>query len=96
MRESVLQENCDFETCIHLTVTTYRTLATENVYFAGPCFGDAWPHLRPGSLALPQLHGPPCLEGEKICTYGSVSAGREKWPFNVIFFLKVEPPCDQT
>ena len=21
-----------------------------------------------------------------ICTYGSVSAGREKWPFNVIFF----------
>ena len=30
------------------------------------------------------------------CTYGSVSAGREKWPFNVLFFLKVEPPCDQT
>ena len=29
-------------------------------------------------------------------TYGSVSAGREKWPFNVLFFLKVEPPCDQT
>ena len=28
--------------------------------------------------------------------YGSLSAGREKWPFNVIFFLKVEPPCDQT
>ena len=30
-----------------------------------------------------------------ISAYGSVSAGREKWPFNVIFF-KVEPPCDQT
>jgi len=29
-------------------------------------------------------------------SYGSVSAGREKWPFNVLFFLKVEPPCDQT
>ena len=29
-------------------------------------------------------------------TYGSVCAGREKWPFNVIFFLKIEPPCDQT
>ena len=29
-------------------------------------------------------------------TYGSVSAGREKRPFNVLFFLKVEPPCDQT
>ena len=29
-------------------------------------------------------------------TYGSVSAGREKWLFNVLFFLKVEPPCDQT
>ena len=29
-------------------------------------------------------------------TYGSVSAGREKWPFNVLFFFKVEPPCDQT
>ena len=28
--------------------------------------------------------------------YGSVSAGREKRPFNVLFFLKVEPPCDQT
>ena len=28
--------------------------------------------------------------------YGSVSAGREKWPFNVILFLKVEPPCDKT
>ena len=27
--------------------------------------------------------------------YGSVSAAREKWPFNVLFFLKVEPPCDQ-
>ena len=27
---------------------------------------------------------------------GSVSAGREKWPFNVLFFLKVEPPCHQT
>ena len=24
------------------------------------------------------------------CIYGSVSAGREKWPFNVLFFLKVE------
>ena len=29
-------------------------------------------------------------------TYGSVCAGWEKWPFNVLFFLKVEPPCDQT
>ena len=29
-------------------------------------------------------------------TYGSVSAGREKWPFNVLFFFKVEPLCDQT
>jgi len=29
-------------------------------------------------------------------TYGSVSAGREKWQFNVLFLLKVEPPCDQT
>ena len=28
--------------------------------------------------------------------YGSVSAGREKWPFNVLFFFKVEPPCGQT
>ena len=28
--------------------------------------------------------------------YGQVSAGREKWPFNVLFFLKVGPPCDQT
>ena len=26
-----------------------------------------------------------------IGTYGSVSAGREKWPFNVLFFLKAEP-----
>ena len=25
--------------------------------------------------------------------YGSVSAGREKWPFRVIFFLKVERSC---
>ena len=33
---------------------------------------------------------------ENIVAYGSVSAGREKWPFNVIFFLEVEPPCDQT
>ena len=28
--------------------------------------------------------------------YGSVSAGREKWPFNVLFFFEVEPPCEQT
>ena len=28
--------------------------------------------------------------------YGSVSAGREKWPFNVLFFFKVEAPCEQT
>ena len=28
--------------------------------------------------------------------YGSVSAGREKCPFYVIFFLKVERSCDQT
>ena len=27
--------------------------------------------------------------------YGSVSAGREKWPFRVTFFLKVEPLCGQ-
>ena len=32
----------------------------------------------------------------KVRIYGSVSAGREKWPFNVLFFLKVEPLCDQT
>ena len=31
----------------------------------------------------------------KICTYGSVSAGRKFWLFNVTFF-KLEPPCDQT
>ena len=24
----------------------------------------------------------------KVRIYGSVSAGREKWPFNVLFFLK--------
>ena len=29
-------------------------------------------------------------------SYGSVSAGREKCPFNIIFFLKVERSCDQT
>ena len=34
--------------------------------------------------------------GDDRTSYGSVSAGREKWPFNVLFFLKVEPPCDQT
>ena len=28
-------------------------------------------------------------------TYVSICAGREKWPFNVLFF-KVEPLCDQT
>ena len=33
---------------------------------------------------------------QSTTVYGSVSAGREKWPFNVLFFLKVEPPCDQT
>ena len=31
-----------------------------------------------------------------ISSYGSVSAGREFWPFRVIFFQKVEPSCDQT
>ena len=25
--------------------------------------------------------------------YGSVSAGREKWPFNVLFFLKKKSLC---
>ena len=29
-------------------------------------------------------------------TYGSVSAGREFWPFRVIFFQKVERLCGQT
>ena len=29
-----------------------------------------------------------------ISSYGSVSAGREFWPFRVIFFQKVEPSCD--
>ena len=28
--------------------------------------------------------------------YGSVSAGREFWPFHVIFFQKVERLCGQT
>ena len=28
---------------------------------------------------------------KSVATYGSVSAGREKWPFRVTFFLKVEP-----
>ena len=37
-----------------------------------------------------------CLYHIMWSTYGSVYAGREKWPFNVISFLKVEPPCDQT
>ena len=36
------------------------------------------------------------LKSRFMGTYGSVSAGREKWPFNVLFFLKVESPCDQT
>ena len=29
-----------------------------------------------------------CLFWEKPAAYGSVSAGREKWPFNVLFFFK--------
>ena len=37
-----------------------------------------------------------CLKCKIRFIYGSVSAGREKWPFNVLFFFKVEPPCDQT
>ena len=43
-------------------------------------------------------HFAPPQEDDEILylTYGSVSAGREKWPFNVLFFFKVEPPCDQT
>ena len=41
---------------------------------------------------VPNILPTPCTS----LTYGSVSAGREKWPFNVLFFLKVEPPCDQT
>ena len=32
----------------------------------------------------------------RIAIYGSVSAGREFWPFRVTFFQKVEPLCDQT
>ena len=31
-----------------------------------------------------------------VNTYGSVSAGREFWPFRVIFFQKVERSCGQT
>ena len=31
-----------------------------------------------------------------IVIYGSVSAGREFWPFRVIFFQKVERSCGQT
>ena len=38
------------------------------------------------------IGGSGCHEG----SYGSVSAGREFWPFRVIFFQKVEPSCDQT
>ena len=33
-------------------------------------------------------------QGQK--PYGSVSRGRGKWPFRVIFFLKVELSCGQT
>ena len=32
----------------------------------------------------------------ELCAYGSVSAGREFWPFRVIFFQKVERSCGQT
>ena len=32
----------------------------------------------------------------KKIIYGSVSAGREFWPFRVIFFQKVECSCGQT
>ena len=47
--------------------------------------------LSPSPLLLP-----PLLLLPRPLTYGSVSAGREKWPFRVIFFQKVEPSCDQT
>ena len=33
---------------------------------------------------------------QPLRTYGSVSAGREFWPFRVIFFQKVERSCGQT
>ena len=39
------------------------------------------------------------LQGSEVLyayAYGSVSAGRGKWLFHVLFFLKVEAPCDQT
>ena len=57
-------------------------------------------------LLLSSMRRQYLTEGHIVCnkktktkathTYGSVSAGREKWPFNVLFFLKVELLCDQT
>ena len=37
-----------------------------------------------------------CISSRPSLTYGSVSAGREFWPFRVIFFQKVERSCGQT
>ena len=51
-------------------------------------------HISANTLQIRIVYLDQYIDG--ITTYGSVSAGREKWPFNVIFFLKVEPPCDQT
>ena len=48
------------------------------------------------TLAMAGLVGNKNIKRLDVYTYGSVSAGREKWPFNVLFFLKVEPPYDQT
>ena len=39
-------------------------------------------------LALYFFQSENLKESVNECTYGSVSAGREKWPFNVLFFFK--------
>ena len=58
----------------------YAVNAKINIYIG---FSQLWEGLEAKTAPQPLI-----VNNAFVALYGSVSAGREKWPFNVLFFFK--------
>ena len=70
---------------IAITMAMIMILVNLQTFEPSQVLQDAWQARQvPAPEYIPGMHSLSTI----ITLYGSVSAGREKWPFNVLFFFK--------
>ena len=75
----------------HCSNTCLKSNFQRNLAFHSWCEFSAWPFYQKLFHTYGFIFSIEVVSSQD--SYGSVSAGRGKWPFRVLFFLKVERSC---